>query len=316
MKKLTAVFLSALLIALLLTGCGGSQSASTAESQTPVPTDTPAPTGAPAPTDPPADETPAGVASGDDTIEYEDVVEEGMTPVTAEFIRDGVYDVVMKSSSAMFKADHVKLVVSGGQMQAVLYMSSEAYPYMYAGTAVEAAGADESEYIPLEPSDEEGFNQFVLPVAALDEGESFAAYSRRKELWYDRTLLFRADSLPLEAFAEGYLTTPESLGLTDGEYTVEVTLSGGSGKASVASPARLFVEGGAVTAEIIWGSSNYDFMVVGGEQLQPETLEGGSTFLVPVTVFDHPIAVQADTIAMSTPHLIDYSLVFDSASIR
>ena len=52
------------------------------------------------------------------------------------------------------------------------------------------------------------------------------------------------------------------------------------------------------------------------DQIDPETLEGGSTFLVDVAAFDHPIGVQADTIAMSTPHLIDYALRFDSASIQ
>ena len=317
-NRVFAFALSVCLLMGLLTGCaGGSQSAAaepTAEPATAAPTAEPtaAPTAEPAPTA----ETDSKVASGADTIEAEEVVEEGMHPITAESIREGVYPVEMKSSSAMFKADHCELAVSDGKMQAILYMTSESYLYMFAGTAQEAAAADESAYIPLEETGTEGLRKFVLPLGALDDGESFAAFSRKKELWYGRTLLFRADSLPLEAFVEGYLVTAESLGLADGEYTVDVTLSGGSGKAAVHSPARLFVKDGKATAEIIWGSSNYDFMIVGGEKIDPETLEGGSTFLVDVAAFDHPIGVQADTIAMSTPHLIDYALRFDSASIQ
>ena len=95
---------------------------------------------------------------------YEDVTEEGMVPVGPEFIKDGEYEVEMKSSSAMFKADHCVLTVNGDEMFVTLYMTSESYLYMFAGTANEAAVASESEYIPLEPSDQDGFNQFVLPL--------------------------------------------------------------------------------------------------------------------------------------------------------
>ena len=151
-------------------------------------------------------------------------------------------------------------------------------------------------------------------MEALDQGVACAAWSRNKELWYDRTLVFRADSLPLEAFAS--LTTAETLALADGTYTVAVTLAGGSGKASVESPAELTVENGACTAKIVWGSSNYDYMKVDGEQLLPVNTEGNSTFLIPVAAFDHPLAVIADTTAMSQPHEIDYTLLFDSASIQ
>lgn len=39
-------------------------------------------------------------------------------------------------------------------------------------------------------------------------------------------------------------------------------------------------------------------------------------FEIPVTVFDRKMAVAADTTAMSTPHEIEYTLQFDSASIK
>ena len=201
-------------------------------------------------------------------------------------------------------------------MYAVLYMTSKAYLYMFPGTAEEAAAADEKDYIPLVEQDEET-GTFTLPVEALDAGIPAAAFSKRKEKWYDRTLLFRADSLPDTAFVGSRTrgTKPEDLGLEDGTYSVDVLLEGGSGRASVASPAQLTVKDGVYTARIEWSSDKYDFMVVNGTQYDPVNTEGNSAFEIPVTVFDWNMAVQADTTAMSQPHLIDYTLFFDSGSI-
>lgn len=109
---------------------------------------------------------------------------------------------------------------------------------------------------------------------------------------------------------------PAAASLADGTYTVAVTLSGGSGKAKVASPAALRVENGAVWATITWSSSNYDYMKVNGEKYLPLTMEGGSVFEIPVAGFDCDLPVVADTIAMSTPHEIEYTLRFDSATIQ
>ena len=125
-----------------------------------------------------------------------------------------------------------------------------------------------------------------------------------------RTLVMRSDSLPLSAWKDDVLTTAADLGLSDGEYAVNVTLAGGSGKASVQSPAPLKIEGETATATIIWGSSNYDYMIVDGTRYDPVTLEGGSTFEIPVTVFDRPMKVTADTTAMSKPYEIEYTLTW------
>ena len=254
------------------------------------------------------------VASAGEMTTVEEVVEEGMTPVYPSELKDGTYEVEMKSSSSMFKVDRCELKVENGTMQAVLYMTSQSYLYLYAGTAQEAAAADEADYIPREDAGD-GMGSFTLPVEALDTGVSCAAFSKKKEKWYDRTLLFRADSLPQEAFLEARGTSASDLLLDDGEYTVDVTLSGGSGRASVESPAKLTVSGGAFTVEITWSSPNYDYMLVDGVQYDPVNTEGNSVFELPLTTFDTPVAVQADTTAMSQPYLIDYTLTFDSSSI-
>jgi hypothetical protein len=104
--------------------------------------------------------------------------------------------------------------------------------------------------------------------------------------------------------------------MNDGTYKIDVSLSGGTGRASVSSPAELTVEGGEMTARIEWSSPYYDLMIVGGERVLPVNTEGNSVFLVPVADLSVPLGVEAETVAMSEPHLIEYELVFDANSLR
>ena len=104
--------------------------------------------------------------------------------------------------------------------------------------------------------------------------------------------------------------------LEDGEYSIQVDLEGGSGKASLTSPTILTVEDGKAYARIQWSSSNYDYMIVDGEKFQNESEEGrNSVFTIPVTALDDKMEVIADTLAMGAPHEIDYTLTFYEASI-
>ena len=104
--------------------------------------------------------------------------------------------------------------------------------------------------------------------------------------------------------------------LEDGEYSIQVDLEGGSGKASVSSPTLMLVKNGRMYAELQWSSSNYDYMIVDGEKFQNESEEGrNSVFTIPVTALDYKMEVIADTLAMGAPHEIDYTLTFYEASI-
>ena len=96
----------------------------------------------------------------------------------------------------------------------------------------------------------------------------------------------------------------------DGTYQMEVDLLGGSGRASVTSPAKVEIKDGKAVATLEWSSPNYDYMVVDGEKYLPVNTEGNSVFQIPVEAFDQDIAVIADTVAMSTPHEIEYTLNF------
>ena len=257
----------------------------------------------------------SGVADASQMTTVEDVTEEGMVPVPAESLTDGDYPVEVESSSSMFRIEKAVLHVQDGSMEATLTMSGKSYLYVYPGSAEEAAAAEEGSLIPF-TEDKEGMHCFTIPVEALDTPVPCAAYSKNKELWYARTLLFRADSLPMEAFREGFFTTAESLGLEDGDYEAAVALTGGSGKASVSSPAALTVKDGSCEALITWGSKNYDYMKVDGEKYLPVNSEGNSQFRIPVAYFDRPIIVIADTVAMSEPHEITYRLTFESAGLK
>lgn len=255
------------------------------------------------------------VASADETISPVDVVTEDMTPIYGTEIKDGVYPITVDSSSSMFHITDGKLTVSSGIMEARITMSGTGYGKLYLGTGEEAVKAAETDYI-LSEEDETGACTFLLPVEALDAGISCSAYSKKKEKWYDRTLVFRADSLPADAFSGETFVTAEDLGLEDGRYTAEVALDGGSGRASVESPASLRVEDGTVYATIVWGSANYDYMKVNDEKYQWAGTEEHSTFEIPVAGFDWKMTVIADTTAMSVPHEVTYTLTFDSASLQ
>ena len=103
--------------------------------------------------------------------------------------------------------------------------------------------------------------------------------------------------------------------IIDVSYTVEVILSGGSGRASVESPCKVMIADGQATATIIWSSPFYEYMLVGETRYEPVQEEGNATFEIPV-VFDEEMAVSASTIAMSQPHLVDYILRFDNKTLK
>lgn len=226
---------------------------------------------------------------------------EERVPVTGDEIPDGSYQIEVESSSSMFRVVEATLRAEKGELHAVITLSGKGYPHLYMGTADEAAKAPESDYIPYQEN-ENGMYTYEVPVEALDKEIYCAGYSRRKEKWYDRTLVFLSDSLPLR--------------LEDGRYTVEVLLSGGSGKAKLESPTELIVTDSKPMAVLTWSSPNYDYMKLDQETYYPVNTEGNAVFHLPVTAWDQEISVIADTTAMSTPHEITYTLTFVQDSVK
>ena len=254
-----------------------------------------------------------GVAGESDMTDVIDIVPEGMTPVTGDMLKDGTYPVKVDVSSAMFKVNGADITVSGGSLTARLYMNSEAYGYMFAGTAEDAVSADRTQWAALEEN-EDGTLTFTLPVDALNSGWVCAAFSVRKQLWYPRVILFRADTLPADAWKEEYLTTAESLSLEDGRYTCHAALNG-PGKTALAETAYITVRDHQVTADIVFSTRKIDYVIVDGEKYLPTSTENGAAFTVPVMAFDLPLTVTVDSTAIKPAAEVTYTMTFDSSSL-
>ena len=106
-------------------------------------------------------------------------------------IADGTYEITVDSSSSMFHVVKCILHVENGAMTAAMTMSGDGYGKVYMGTAQEASQAPEAEHICPEAGKQQEV-VFTVPVAALNQEIPCAAWSVRKEIWYDRMLVFRS----------------------------------------------------------------------------------------------------------------------------
>lgn len=132
-----------------------------------------------------------------------------------------------------------------------------------------------------------------------------AALTAFMSFWMPRTVL--AAQEPIE---------PMEVGLEDGEYSIEVAIAGGSGKASVSSPTLLIVKDGRAYARLVWSSANYDYMIAGGVKYLNLSEDGqNSAFEIPIAVMDQEMTIIADTTAMGTPHEIEYKLTFYAETV-
>lgn len=288
MKKLQIVSIT--LAALLLAGCGAAESAVSAS------------------------ESASEAAS---TVETAPAAEsESETPAAEAALPDGVYTADFNTDSSMFHANEScdgkgRLTVADGQMTMHVSLQSKKIVNLYLGMAADAADHEAdwlqptTDTVTYSDGTSEEVYGFDIPVAAVDTDFQLAILGT-KGTWYDHTVSVAnaepADETAAEAPA-------------DGSYTCAVTLEGGSGRATVESPAALTVADGAMTATIVWSSPNYDYMLIDGEKYLPINTEGNSTFEIPVAALDTALAVTADTVAMSTPHEIDYTLTFASATL-
>lgn len=246
-------------------------------------------------------------------------------------LEDGVYSAEFDTDSSMFHVNEANegrgvLTVKDGKMTIHVSLASKGILNLFPGLAEDAQ--KEGAQL-LEPTEDtvtysdgmsEEVNGFDIPVPALDE-EFDVALIGKKGKWYDHKVSvsdpqkLETEELTSETQESGGITA-FGLGLEDGVYTADVTLTGGTGKSTVESPAHVTVSGDEVTASVIWSSPNYDYMIVDGEKYEMVNTEGNSVFEIPVAAFDTELPVVADTVAMSTPHEIEYTLNFDSSSLE
>lgn len=233
---------------------------------------------------------------------------------------DGVYTAEFSTDSSMFHVSEAcdgkgTLTVKDGVMTIHISLGSKKILNLYPGLAEDAAkdGA-----VLLEPTTDtvtysDGMTEevygFDVPVPVI--GEEFdLALIGTKGKWYDHKVKVS------DPVAEGAADTFDLSTVEDGSYTIELTMEGGSGRASIQSPTQITVADGAATAILEWSSPNYDYMLVDGEKYEPVNTEGNSTFEIPVDGFDYPMEVVGDTVAMSEPHEIEYTLQFDSSTME
>lgn len=119
-------------------------------------------------------------------------------PVTAAQIKDGSYEINVDSSSSMFKIVKCVLNVENGSMKAVITMSGDGYGQLYMGTGDEASAAAADSYIQA-VLDADGAVTFEVPLEKLNVKTDCAAWSIKKEKWYDRTLIFWSEAIPADA---------------------------------------------------------------------------------------------------------------------
>lgn len=288
----------------------------------------------------------------------------GMSPVYAQDVKEGTYEVEGTSNSAYFKIAKAELTVKDGKMTAKITIPSMSYLYVFMGTGKEAVAAKKSEWIDFKEVNNQ--TVFTIPVEALDKEINCAAYSKARKKWYDRKIVFDASTLPkgallitlpdyslIEAAVKAYgvdsakvaeILNPEEpyeddpdadpdkvkddailwegtpvavdIDYPDGEYSIEVNMIGGSGRASISSPTWLYVREGKAYAKLLWSSAYYDYMIIGDETFYNQTKDGGnSTFEIPIVVMDESFSVIADTTAMGDPVEIRYELTFYSMTV-
>lgn len=282
MKRVFSCVVAASLALSLLVGCGASSTASSAASSAA------------------SSEAASSVASS--------AAETAALP-------DGVYTAEFDTDSSMFHANEAcdgkgTLTVENGQMTFHVSLASTHIVNLYLGKASDAADHEAdwlqptTDTVTYSDGTSEEVYGFDIPVTAVDTDFDLAILGTKGK-WYDHVVSVR------NAVQQAGTAAP-----ADGTYTCEVTLEGGSGRATVESPAALTVADGKMTATIVWSSPNYDYMIVDGEKYLPTNTEGNSTFEIPVSALDTALDVTADTVAMSTPHEIEYTLTFDSASLK
>ena len=289
-KKITALALTAAISAAVLAGCGSSASsvASSASSE--------------------------AVSSVAESAVSE-AASESAAASSARTLEDGTYTAEFDTDSSMFHVNEASdgkgtLTVEDGQMTLHISLQSKKIVNLYVGMAADAPDHEAdwlqptTDTVTYSDGTSEEVYGFDVPVEALDTDFQLAILGTKGK-WYDHTVSVRN----VEAQAAEAVETP-----ADGSYTCEVTLEGGSGRATVDSPAALTVADGKMTATIVWSSPNYDYMIVDGEKYLPTNTEGNSTFEIPVSALGTPLSVVADTVAMSTPHEIEYTLTFSAPS--
>lgn len=125
------------------------------------------------------------------------------SPLYAEDLNEGTYSISVKSSSSMFRIVNCELKVAGEKMTAEMTLSGKGYEKLFMGTGEEALSASDDSCIYFKENSD-GKYTYTVPVEALDKSIDCAAWSIKKQKWYDRELVFQSETLPDGAVKGGF----------------------------------------------------------------------------------------------------------------
>lgn len=308
MKKYTSVIIAGILTAVCLMGCGQKAS---------LPEEIPAAEAA-------IEETQTeDITEEKEEVSVEDPVEEEISEEKIEAeenaLPDGVYKADFDTDSSMFRINETcdgkgVLTVKDGEMTIHITLLSQKILNLYYGLAddAEKEGAQLIEPTVDEVTYSDGMTEevygFDVPVPYLND-EFDVALIGSKGKWYDHKV---SVSNPVSVDEDTDEVSKDSVKEQNSDALLAtVTMTGGTGKAYIESPAVITEVDGKYYATIVWSSKNYDYMIVDGEKILNEAEEGEpSVFTIPVASFDTELTVIGDTVAMSTPHEIEYVLTF------
>lgn len=219
-------------------------------------------------------------------------------PLMGWQLKDGSYDGAVKGTKAFGDCDDCQITVSSGSIQVRFDLGDPGITQIYQGDAA-SAEADPGSVI------QGPGGVFTINIDALNWKQDVAVYKNGK--WEDCSVSFGVSGLKRSDMVSG--------NIKDGRYKVDVSLEGGSGRAHLSSPAVITARKGRLTARIKWSSEYYQYVQIGGVQFKKINKNGKSRMDIPVTL-DQDIVIQALTTAMSTPHIIDYTIRFDSSSMK
>ena len=179
-------------------------------------------------------------------------------------IPDGSYTAEFSTDSSMFHVSEAcdgkgTLTVKDGVMTIHISLGSKKILNLYPGLAEDAAkdGA-----VLLQPTTDtvtysDGMTEevygFDVPVPVIGEEVDLALIGTKGK-WYDHKV--KVSDPVAEDSREAANGSYDMSSMADGSYTIELTMEGGSGRASIQSPAQLTIADGAATATLEWSSPN------------------------------------------------------------
>lgn len=116
----------------------------------------------------------------------------GLLPLLAKDIEEGSYEIETASSSSMFKIEKTVLYVKDNAMTADITLSGKGYSNVTMLSAADSEGLTSLEGTTAAVG-KDGKYVFTLPVQSLNTELVCSAFSKKKQKWYERRVVFYSE---------------------------------------------------------------------------------------------------------------------------